>query len=80
MSPSRFQKLKEEVVFTVTTKEGLVGDYNYTWLLTPNVPPFNRKFKGRKQPFYGIDDRIPLLLTVLLGLQHALAMVGGGES
>jgi hypothetical protein len=51
---------------------------SYVYLLTPDIPPFNRKYKGRKQPFFGIDDRIPLLLTLLLGFQHALAMMGGG--
>ena len=53
------------------------GD-SYAYLLTPNMPPFNRRYKHRKQQFYGIDDRIPLLLTLLLGLQHALSMIGGG--
>lgn len=52
--------------------------FSYVFLLTPNIPPFNRRFKGRAQPFFGIDDRIPLLLTLILGLQHALAMIGGG--
>lgn len=51
---------------------------SYVWLLTPDIPPFNRKYKDLEQPFYGIDDQIPLLLIVLLGLQHALAMIGGG--
>lgn len=53
---------------------------SYVWLLTPDIPPFNRKYKDREQPFYGINDRVPLLLIILLGLQHALAMMGGGES
>lgn len=55
------------------------GVDSYVWLLTPDIPPFNRKYKDREHPFYGINDRIPLLLTILLGLQHALAMIGGGE-
>lgn len=49
------------------------------WLLTPDIPPFNRKYKDRVQPFYGINERIPLLLTVLLGIQHAMSMMGGGK-
>ncbi|CUS08797.1 unnamed protein product [Tuber aestivum] len=67
----------EEIKFLFTTREGLLGNYDYAWLLTPDVPPFNRKYKDRVKPFYGIDERIPLLLTLLLGLQHSLAMVGG---
>ena len=72
-------KAKDEALFLITTREGLIGDYDYRWLLTPDIPPFNRSYRSRKQPFYGIDDRIPLLLTVLLGLQHMLSMIGGGE-
>ncbi|KAI5806921.1 permease family-domain-containing protein [Geopyxis carbonaria] len=67
----------DEAKFLLATKEGLVGDYDYAYLLTPDIYPFNKKFKGRAQPFFGIDDRIPLLLTLLLGIQHALAMIGG---
>jgi len=56
----------------------LLTDGSYAWLLTPDIPPFNRKYKDRVKPFYGIDEKIPLLLTLLLGLQHSLAMMGGG--
>ncbi|TGZ80591.1 Xanthine/uracil permease [Ascodesmis nigricans] len=70
-------KAVEEVRYLFGTQSGLLGDYDYSFLLTPNLPPFNKKYKGRAQPFYGINDRIPLLLTVLLGIQHALAMIGG---
>lgn len=74
---SWFQRAKAEVLYLCTTKEGLIGRYDYIWLLTPDIPPFNRKYKDRVQPFYGINDRIPLLLTILLGMQHSLAMMGG---
>lgn len=36
----------------------------------------NRKYKDYKAPFYGLNDRVPVLLTLLLGLQHALCMIG----
>lgn len=29
-------------------------------------------------PFFGIHDRMPVVLALLLGLQHALAMLAGG--
>ncbi|RPB09340.1 Xanthine/uracil permease [Morchella conica CCBAS932] len=74
---SWLQRAKAEILFLCTTKEGLIGRYDYVWLLTPDIPPFNRKYKDRVQPFYGINDRIPLLLTILLGVQHSLAMMGG---
>lgn len=36
----------------------------------------NRKYKEYEAPFYGLNDEIPILLTLLLGLQHALTMIG----
>jgi NCS2 family nucleobase:cation symporter-2 len=36
------------------------------------------KGKGsRKSPFFGLNDRMPVFLGLLLGLQHALAMLAG---
>lgn len=60
----------------VTSKEGWLGDYDYAYLVTPNIPPFNRKYKDYSTPFYGLNDRVPILLTIVLGLQHALTMIG----
>lgn len=34
-------------------------------------------FRNRKLPFFGPSDRLPVLLALILGFQHALAMVGG---
>lgn len=60
----------------LSSKHGWFGDYDYLYLLTPNIPPFNRKYKGYATPFYGLNDEVPILLTILLGLQHALTMIG----
>lgn len=49
---------------------------DYMYLITPNIWPFNRRYKDYKAPFYGLNDRVPILLTLLLGLQHALTMIG----
>lgn len=49
---------------------------DYLYLITPNIWPLNRKYKDYKAPFYGLNDRVPVLLTLLLGLQHALTMIG----
>lgn len=46
------------------------------YLMTPDIWPLNRKYKDYKAPFYGLNDRVPVLLTLLLGLQHALTMIG----
>ncbi|KAF2639209.1 purine permease [Massarina eburnea CBS 473.64] len=65
-----------ELKYTFLTKDGWIGDYDYIYLITPNVWPLNRKYKDYKAPFYGTNDRVPVLLTLLLGLQHALTMIG----
>ncbi|OHF04640.1 uracil-xanthine permease [Colletotrichum orchidophilum] len=57
------------------TKDGLIGDYDYAFLFTPNLP-FMRKSR-RSAPFFGLNDRMPTLLAMLLGFQHSLAMLAG---
>lgn len=57
------------------TKDGLVGDYDYAFLFTPSIP-FLRK-KVQAAPFFGLNDNIPVVLALLLGFQHALAMLAG---
>lgn len=31
----------------------------------------------RPQPFFGLEDRMPVFLALLLGFQHSLAMLAG---
>jgi hypothetical protein len=57
----------------VTTRDGLLGDYNYAYLFTPNLP-FMKK-STEKPPFFGLNDRMPVVLGILLGFQHCLAML-----
>mmetsp|Transcript_54216 Transcript_54216/g.172087 ORF Transcript_54216/g.172087 Transcript_54216/m.172087 type:complete len:636 (+) Transcript_54216:123-2030(+) len=57
------------------TGEGLVGSktYDYNFLCMPQLP-------GKKQNppmFLGKDAKLPLLVSVIMGLQHCLAMLGG---
>ncbi|KAI9731067.1 MAG: hypothetical protein M1818_007924 [Claussenomyces sp. TS43310] len=59
-----------------TSRKGWIGDYDYLYLITPNIWPLNRKYKDYKAPFYGLNDEVPILLTLILGLQHALTMIG----
>ncbi|KAM0747519.1 Xanthine/uracil permease [Meredithblackwellia eburnea MCA 4105] len=54
----------------IGTRDFWLGDYNYAAL----VNPFKR---DQEIPFYGPDEQLPVVLALLLGLQHALAMVGG---
>jgi uric acid-xanthine permease len=57
------------------TMDGLVGDYDYGFLFRPNLP-FMKK-PTQASPFFGLNDKMPLLLAMLLGFQHALAMLAG---
>ncbi|OBT70196.1 hypothetical protein VE03_00128 [Pseudogymnoascus sp. 23342-1-I1] len=59
----------------LTTREGLIGNYDYAFFFRPNLP-FMAK-TGASAPFFGLNDPMPTLLALLLGLQHALAMLGG---
>lgn len=64
-----------KIVKTFTTKDGLVGKYDYAFLFTPNIPFMKRQ--RRAAPFFGLNDRMPVLLALLLGFQHALSMLAG---
>jgi uric acid-xanthine permease len=60
---------------SVTTRDGLLGNYDYGYLFKPNLP-----FLGHKNvtpPFFGLDDKMPWVLAILLGFQHTLAMLAG---
>jgi NCS2 family nucleobase:cation symporter-2 len=65
----------QRVVNKFTTKDGLLGDYNYKYLFTPRLP-FTKKTEIR-QPFFGLNDEMPVVLGLILGLQHSLAMLAG---
>jgi uracil-xanthine permease len=58
-----------------TTRDGLLGDYDYAFLFTPNLPFMKRS--RRASPFFGLNDKMPVVLALLLGFQHALAMLAG---
>ncbi|KAI1463263.1 Xanthine/uracil permease [Daldinia caldariorum] len=68
---SRLRSVKK----TLFTKQGLVGDYDYGFLLRPNLPFMKRSRQA--SPFFGLNDKMPVVLALLLGLQHALAMLAG---
>ncbi|WWC95859.1 hypothetical protein V866_002726 [Kwoniella sp. B9012] len=71
---SRRSKFKA-VLKSLVTKDGWLGDYDYGALMIPNIPFVTKK--KRELPFYAVDQKLPHLLLFILGLQHALAMVGG---
>ncbi|MCO5600241.1 hypothetical protein L7F22_054351 [Adiantum nelumboides] len=57
-----------------TWRSRIFGDYDWTFLCMPRLP-----FHGfsKRPPFYSKDEKIPIFLSLVMGLQHALAMVGG---
>ncbi|KAM0262110.1 hypothetical protein ACHAQJ_001851 [Trichoderma viride] len=61
----------------LTTRDGLLGDYDYGVLFRPNLPFMSKGAGSRKSPFFGLNDRMPVFLGLLLGLQHSLAMLAG---
>ena len=60
---------------TLTTREGWLGDYDYAFLFKPNLPFMKRSRQAA--PFFGLNDRMPIVLALILGFQHALAMLAG---
>lgn len=60
---------------TFTTRDGLIGSYDYGYLFKPNLP-FMRS-ANVTPPFFGLHDKMPVLLALILGFQHALAMLAG---
>jgi len=53
-------------VSLTTHREGLIGQYDYAFLFKPNLP-FMKK-ERRAAPFFGLNDKMPVLLALLLGI------------
>ncbi|KAF4986513.1 hypothetical protein FDECE_15907 [Fusarium decemcellulare] len=73
--PKSFSKRLNGLVKAFTTKHGLIGDYDYGFLFLPNLP-FMKK-RTTSPVFFGLHDKMPVLLGLILGFQHALAMLAG---
>ncbi|KPI35286.1 Purine permease [Cyphellophora attinorum] len=71
----RIKQRGQRIVRAVTTRDGLIGDYDYAFLFKPRLP-FMKKPK-QAAPFFGLNDKMPVFLALLLGFQHALAMLAG---
>ncbi|KAL3421261.1 purine permease [Phlyctema vagabunda] len=67
--------MSRSIVKSFTTKDGLIGNYDYGYLFRPELP-FMKK-SHQVAPFFGLHERMPVVLALLLGLQHALAMLAG---
>ncbi|KAJ9609351.1 hypothetical protein H2200_005678 [Cladophialophora chaetospira] len=71
----RMADVPRRITKAVTTREGLIGDYDYAFLFTPRLP-FMKK-STQSAPFFGLNDKMPIFLALLLGFQHALSMLAG---
>ncbi|KAK4052602.1 hypothetical protein OIO90_004230 [Microbotryomycetes sp. JL221] len=60
------------------TREFWIGDFDYVAMFMPYIPGLTpKKYQKREMPFFGPNERLPILLMLLLGFQHSLAMLGG---
>lgn len=53
-------------------KDAVVGNYDWRFLCMP-TPPWKKN--RATTPYFGKDEKIPLAVALVMGLQHALAMV-----
>ncbi|KDE06871.1 hypothetical protein MVLG_02906 [Microbotryum lychnidis-dioicae p1A1 Lamole] len=70
----------QQIKKKLTTKEGWMGDYDFGFLCVPTLPfsaGRGRKRRARAVPFYALDQEMPILLALICGFQHALAMLAG---
>jgi len=51
------------------------GDYDYKFLFMPRLPW--SKEARKLPPFFGVDEPVPPFVAIVMGLQHALAMISG---
>ncbi|KAF9167015.1 hypothetical protein DFQ26_006150 [Actinomortierella ambigua] len=58
------------------SRDGWLGDYDYGFLCMPTIPCLTRK-TDRQPPFFGLKTKLPILLAIVMGFQHALAMIAG---
>jgi hypothetical protein len=56
-----------DYVCTESCQKAKLNSQNYGSLLVPNLPFMA---KPRELPFYGVDDDLPYLLMIILGLQQ----------
>ncbi|KAJ9150315.1 Uric acid-xanthine permease [Pleurostoma richardsiae] len=73
--PKTWRDHLQTVRRTFLTKDGLVGDYDYAFLFTPSLPFMKRPIQSA--PFFGLNQKLPVALALILGFQHALAMLAG---
>ncbi|CAK7242693.1 MAG: hypothetical protein STHCBS139747_004190 [Sporothrix thermara] len=71
----RFSSAGRSMRHTLLTRDGILGSYDYAFLFRPNLPFM--KASKMASPFFGLNDSMPVVLALLLGLQHSLSMLAG---
>ena len=74
---ARIQETARSTKRKLTTRDGWFGNFDYKWLCMPVLPWGNNRKHRRPSPFYGLEDNLPILIQIVTGLQHSLAMLGG---
>ncbi|KAG2233397.1 permease family-domain-containing protein [Thamnidium elegans] len=67
--------LRKRLQHTFMTRDGWFGNYDYVALCMPRIPFYKKKVGN--PIFYGPFDDIPVLVALLMGAQHFLAVIGG---
>jgi hypothetical protein len=65
---------KSELEKSVENAQPDFSNFDWGWLCMPRLP---WKTDTRIPAFYGIHDKIPISVALVMGFQHALAMMGG---
>lgn len=55
-------------------QEKVVGNYDWKFLCTPRWPFCNKGKVYDPPPFYAHDESLSLIVSLMIGLQHALTM------
>lgn len=60
-------------------RDAWLGEYDWAGLFKPRWNPYSRTnyTNGESMLFYGLKDKLPVLLAAIAGLQHALATLVG---
>jgi hypothetical protein len=66
--------MNEHATKLPATEYASIRQYNWRWLCMPRLP-FSAPSKP--PPFFSINEKIPWYVAVVMGFQHAIAMLGG---
>ena len=53
-------------------RDGWLGDFDFKFLCSPQLPFGNARKYRSAAPFYGLNDDLPLLVTIVVGFQSVI--------